>query len=427
MRLDVVSGGQTMWAVVRTGAYMHYAVPRIIHRAGRLDRLYTDFYAGDAGSGLLSRLPKALRSAAISRALARSTADLPRDRVRSYPLFGLEYYARQLGARGSEAKSAVYLHANHKFGRMVSRNGFGNAGAIYTFNTAAFEVLQAAKQRQMFTVVEQTIAPRGLEEDLLAEENQRFPGWESARHRGPSTEATIKRESEEWALADLILCASEFVRQGVAYCGGPLEKCVVVPYGVDERFLCPQRRPHDGSLRVLSVGDASLRKGVGYAYETAKLLGNRAELRWVGPIGLEPPARALVERNVHLTGSVPRSQILPHFEWADVFFLPSMCEGSATVTYEALMSGLPVIVTPNVGSVVVDDVNGFIVPARDVEAMSDRLNRLVADPALLLRMQQAALDSRNVASLEAYAQRLLRALSINGSLRRGTEPALLAS
>jgi glycosyltransferase involved in cell wall biosynthesis len=394
---------------------MHYGIPRILHQAGRLERLYTDFYAGDLGSGLLSWIPKRLQSPLMRRAMGRYSPDLPPARVRSYPLFGLEYYIRQLRAEGSEAKSTVYLEAGAKFGRLVTRTGFGEARAVYTFTTAALDALNVAKNKNMFAVVEQTIAPRALEEELLAEEHQRFPAWELPRYRGPSTEATIELERKEWELADLILCGSEFVRQGVARCGGPIEKCVVVPYGVDASFGRPERRRHDGPLRVLTVGEAGLRKGIGYACEAARLLGDKAEFRWVGPIGIKNAAHARVERHIHLTGPVPRSQILPHFEWADVFFLPSVCEGSATATYEALMSGLPVVATPNAGSVITEGLNGFVTSIRDTQAMADKLRQLQSDPALLVRMQQAALASHTIVSFDAYARRLLQALLLESS------------
>ena len=116
---------------------------------------------------------------------------------------------------------------------------------------------------------------------------------------------------------------------------------------------------------MLSVGQAGLRKGVGYAYEVARMLGNRAEFRWVGPIMLNEDARRRVREHVDLPGALPRIEILGQFEWADVFFLPSICEGSATVIYEAMMMGLPVVTTPNAGSIVTDGLNGFIVPVRD--------------------------------------------------------------
>ena len=48
---------------------------------------------------------------------------------------------------------------------------------------------------------------------------------------------------------------------------------------------------------------------------------------------------------------------------ADVFVFPSLFEGSAVVTYEALACGLPSVVTPSAGSVVRDGAEGFLVPA----------------------------------------------------------------
>ena len=389
---------------------MHYAVPRILHRAGRLERLYTDYYAGPVAKQLVSSIPKRWRTSAMNRTLGRFAPDLPYERIRSYPLLGLEYYVRRALAADSEARTEVYLWAGRKFGKLVTRDGFENAGAVYTFNTAALEILKAAKQQALLTAVEQTIAPRALEEELLAEEHRHFPGWEAVRKQGASTLETVRRERAEWQLADLIICGSEFVRQGIAHCGGPTEKCFVVPYGVDG-FSRPDRPPHSGPLRVLTVGEVSLRKGISYAAETARMLSGAAEFRWVGSIGLLPDGRRHVDPHVQLTGAVPRNLIFPHFAWADVFFLPSVCEGSATVTYEALISGLPVITTPNAGSVVTDGINGFIVPVRDTQAMANRLQRLHRDRGLLLKMQEAARHSVDIASLESYERRLLQVLS----------------
>jgi len=33
------------WITAQIGAREHYAVPRVLHRAGKLERLYTDFWA----------------------------------------------------------------------------------------------------------------------------------------------------------------------------------------------------------------------------------------------------------------------------------------------------------------------------------------------------------------------------------------------
>jgi glycosyltransferase involved in cell wall biosynthesis len=87
---------------------------------------------------------------------------------------------------------------------------------------------------------------------------------------------------------------------------------------------------------------------------------------------------------------VPFHEVHALFQTADVFAYPSLHEGSAFASYEALASGLPVVCTPNTGSVVRDGVEGFLVPPRDVDALVERLRLLHRDPDLRARMALAA-------------------------------------
>ena len=122
-----------------------------------------------------------------------------------------------------------------------------------------------------------------------------------------------------------------------------------MPFGPDSGFTMQARPPHDGPLRVLTVGTVCLRKGAPYVLEAAKRTKDIATYRMVGPIGVTPQAEATLRQHLELTGAVPRSRIIEHYRWADVFLLPSLCEGSANAIYEALATGLPVICTPNAG------------------------------------------------------------------------------
>jgi glycosyltransferase involved in cell wall biosynthesis len=96
------------------------------------------------------------------------------------------------------------------------------------------------------------------------------------------------------------------------------------------------------------------------------------------------------------------------FAWADVFVLPSLCEGSAVSTYEAMLSGCPVICTPNTG---VTPVRGMvtIVRVRDSRAIAEALDswaeRLEDIEDDVLGAVQAELD------LSSYARRLLKAVT----------------
>jgi glycosyltransferase involved in cell wall biosynthesis len=260
--------------------------------------------------------------------------------------------------------------------------------------------------------MEQTIAPALVEARLLASEHASNPNWEPPRDADPYLPEVAAREKAEWNTAHVILCGSEFVRRGIAECGGPVERCLVVPYGYNRPGPTPPRvKSNPGRLRVLVAGAVGLRKGAPYVLETARALKGIADFRWCGPVGILPNAAKRLSEYVDLRGPVPRPLMLEHYSWADIFLLPSVCEGSATVCYEAMAAGLPVITTPNAGSVVRDGLEGFIVPVGDYEAIQQQILTIHRDRALLVTMSQNAAERAHGFTLEKYGERLLAALT----------------
>src|SRR5262249_61728328 len=111
---------------------------------------------------------------------------------------------------------------------------------------------------------------------------------------------------------------------------GRLGRCGVVPSGFARSSSLPPRQPHAGPLRVLTVGAVGLRKGSPYVLEVARRFAGRAAFRLVGAVSIPREPHAELRRHVDLIGPVPRSHVLEHYAWADIFLLPSVCEGSAT-------------------------------------------------------------------------------------------------
>jgi glycosyltransferase involved in cell wall biosynthesis len=107
---------------------------------------------------------------------------------------------------------------------------------------------------------------------------------------------------------------------------------------------------------------------------------------------------------VKMMGHVPDPVSL--YQQADVFAFPTIEEGSALVIYEALACGLPVITTPNAGSVVRDEIEGFLLPMRDVDGMAGRLERLRADAQLRHDMGNAARRRAEGFTWRAYGDNL---------------------
>ncbi len=401
--------------VAQLGARMHYAVPRILERVGLLERLYTDICAQKGWPRWLRMVPAALRPARLQRLIARVPEGIPSRQITAFTNFGLEYARLLARARDADERNAAFLWSGREFCRLVLARGLGGAKAVYVFNSAGLEVLEAARRRGIKGVLEQTIAPRAVEQALLREEAARFPGWESPVQGSAMMDEYCAREKMEWDAADLVVCGSEFVREGIVACGGDGGKCVVVPYGLGQKAAGAARsarRP--GPLRVLTAGAVCLRKGAPHVLAAAKQMGSKAEFRWAGAIQILPRAERQMREYVELAGMVPRSEIAAQYAWADVFLLPSLCEGSATSTYEAMLHGLPVVCTLETGSTVRDGEDGFVIASRDGNAIAGKLAALAGDSTLLAVMAENARRNSAGYSLEKYGERLLAAFRSRG-------------
>jgi len=396
--------------VSQLGARMHYAVPRLLASAGMLEHFYTDICATRGWPRLLRTVPQNFLPAAIRRLTGRIPWDVPDDQMTCFASIGLRFALMRMHRLTPTGNTAAHVWAGSRLSKTVATRSFGRATGVYGFSGECLELLEAARAAGRWTAVEQIIAPRSIVDRLVREEEERFPDWQRPIAEDRLADIYAGREKREWAAADLVVCGSEFVRQGVIAEGGDPARCAVVPYGVDARFMLPRRVRHDGEIRVLTVGSVGLRKGSPYVLEAARRLQGRARFRLVGPANLEPSAMSALADGLEYLGAVPRAEILAQYAWADVFLLPSICEGSATAVYEAMAASLPAIVTPNTGSVVRDGVDGFVVPIRDVNAIVAAVERLAADTDLRLSMAENASRRAKDHDLDAYGCRLRQAL-----------------
>ncbi len=397
--------------VSQLGARMHYAVPRIFASRERLAHFYTDICALQGWPRLLNRLPPAILPASVRRLVGRTPQGIPQERMTTFPSFGLHSAVRRLASQTGPKSTANAIWAGRTFGKLVTESGFHGASGVYAFSGEALELLTVAKRQGLWTAVEQMIAPREIVDQLACEEEVLNPGWQLPVASDAHAEVFAAREKAEWRIADVVVCPSEFVARHVIEAGCAPDKIVVVPYGVDDRFLldpCP-RLP--GPLRVLTVGAVGLRKGSPYVGAVSRGLEGVAQFRMVGPIDIQPEAQLKLAASVELTGPIPRSEMRAQFEWADVFLLPSLCEGSATAVYEALAAGLPVICTENTGSVVRHGIDGYIVPIRDVRETTEMLRQLADNPAMLLWMSESARERAADFTVLRYGERLVAALA----------------
>jgi len=94
-------------------------------------------------------------------------------------------------------------------------------------------------------------------------------------------------------------------------------------------------------------------------------------------------------------GRISDAQLRALYSRASVFAIASIAELQSIATMEAMASALPVVAADAVAlpHLVHDGENGYLFPPGDVDALADRLTRvLTADPAEYERMQRASLD-----------------------------------
>lgn len=219
--------------------------------------------------------------------------------------------------------------------------------------------------------------PRYLDEQIR---NERAVFGLADRREDKDRSWMVSRWADSLAFTDYILAVSEFCKETYAAKGFPEKRIAVIPLGVSlERFrqTPPPAGHHFTCLFVGHVnGTTGIVKGLQYLLQAWHELDlKNATLVICGKIG--PEAAEIVRRfrgkldNVEFTG--PVTDPAEYFHKAAVFVLPSVAEGMAKVTIEAMAVGRPVIVTPNCGAVARDGIDGFYVGPRDVHALKEKI------------------------------------------------------
>ena len=204
------------------------------------------------------------------------------------------------------------------------------------------------------------------------------------------------REEEIYATADAITVPSTVARRSFLQMGLAPEKVHIIPYGVRlDRFTRTGDPPRE-SFEVLFAGQVSLRKGIPYLLQAfSRLKHPKKRLTIVGGIhdNMRALLAALPQENVVFTGALPQPQLANKMSTSHLLVLPSIEEGLALVQGQAMACGCPVLATTATGAedLFTDGQQGFIVPDRDVGALTSRMQQIADDPALQQRLSEAAL------------------------------------
>ena len=212
------------------------------------------------------------------------------------------------------------------------------------------------------------------------------PRFRAAVYRG------IERLTGLFA-ADMTITVSEYDRQLAIRSGVlPANRMVTVHNGMPDVAPASRATPGQSPVRMVMVARFGAQK------DHPTLLKALAELQDVpweldlvgeGPLTADTQALAAslgIANRVHFLGQ--RMDVERILSEAQLSLLVTNWEGFPLAILEAMRAGLPVVASAvgGVGESVRDGETGFLVPAREVAPLRDRLRLLLTDPALRSRM-----------------------------------------
>lgn len=217
----------------------------------------------------------------------------------------------------------------------------------------------------------------------------------------------------------VVTCSrSEFEEVGAHLRSG---RIALVENAVDTAIVVPKSTEGGPRCRVGTAGRIAPQKNPEmFLRVIADIAEPNAEFIWIGG-GDSSSTMALQQAGVEVTGWLTRERALSELATLDVYVQTSLWEGMPIVVIEAMVAGIPAVVTDVVGNrdVVDHGQTGFI--ARDQEEMGQYLRQLVMDPSLRRTMgQEARRRALRRFGLERMLAELVALYRVSPSLAGGT-------
>jgi glycosyltransferase involved in cell wall biosynthesis/ubiquinone/menaquinone biosynthesis C-methylase UbiE len=209
--------------------------------------------------------------------------------------------------------------------------------------------------------------------------------------------------------AAVTACSSE-LREAAIALGAPEQRTYLLPWGADPAIFQPRAQGKEQeTVTIAALGRMVPKKGFDRLLEAWAEIAKqfpqaRLRIGGDGPLleTLRNEAKRLgIDGQTDLPGRIPWDHAPDFLAAADLFALPSIrdragnIDGLPTVLLEAMSSGLPVVASDlgGIPLVVEDGANGYLIPPGDVDALAQRLRRLLRNKQERERLGKAARTS----------------------------------
>ena len=116
-------------------------------------------------------------------------------------------------------------------------------------------------------------------------------------------------------------------------------------------------------------------------------------------------------KKIKFYNSQKQKDLNKFYNISDAFITCSLEEGLSMVQLQAMACELPLICTPNSGSedIIDTDVDGFIIPIRDVEMLKNKMKFLYENPDISKKMgKNAKKKSTNYLTWKKYGEKIIK-------------------
>lgn len=162
---------------------------------------------------------------------------------------------------------------------------------------------------------------------------------------------------------------------------------IVIPNGVDTKEFDKINVSRNKTFQILFAGRFDKIKGLDYLVDAIKKIADKKYKFSVILAGegyyqehiKNKIHRLNLDKYVNLPGKLTKKDLIKVYKSSNLFVLPSISEGQPLTLLEAWAAKLPVVVT-NVGDnkeYVHNDVNGYIVPARDADSLANNILKIL--------------------------------------------------
>lgn len=236
--------------------------------------------------------------------------------------------------------------------------------------------------------------------------------------------------------ADMITCDAEAIKKTIIEIANyPKEKIVTFPRGIDLKIFRPSgedrlrvRQKLGWSDKKILIMTRTFRPVYGVEYFLQALPQVIEEIPQVKALLIGTgPLKSYFHRVVNdlkinnevlFLGQIPNTDLVRYLNAADVYVSSSLSDGTSLSLLEAMACGLPIVVTdvPAILEWVQDDVNGLVVPRKNIRQLAQKISYLLRNEDLAREMgkrnfeiaQERAHWDKNFKQLEQVYAALMR-------------------